>query len=187
MIDSDAALAALLSSSGTGSRPSAGPVVAALAGGDLCRTLGGRGDVSSRLGLDTTLVDVNAGRLFTGEKAIGPFVAHVVLRGRWWHGPTAVVMNSQWMGEWDMAPRSHPGDGLFDAIEGQLGFRERLLARRRAPSGDHVPHPQLRLSRRNSYEFEFDRPRLLVSDGVTLGRYRQVRIVMLEEAIRVAV
>ncbi len=50
-------------------------------------------------------------------------------------------MNAQWIGSWDVAPRSHPNDGLLDRCEGDLSLDDRWKARGRLPSGTHVPHP----------------------------------------------
>ncbi len=29
-------------------------------------------------------------------------------------------MNAQWLGAWDLGPKSHPGDGLLDVSDGNL-------------------------------------------------------------------
>ena len=43
-------------------------------------------------------------------------------------------MNAQFLGAWDVAPRSHPGDGLLDVLEAEVGLDERLKIRERLPS-----------------------------------------------------
>lgn len=110
----------------------------ALRGGDLCRTLGGRGGLSTvvRCDVGEALVD---GRLRL-------FVAHVVVRGRTlWRGRVVAVLNAQYVGRWDVAPRSHPGDGHLDLldVDAAMGVGERWKAWRRLPSGTHVPHPRI--------------------------------------------
>ncbi len=182
VLDADAALAELVRTT----HPDR-PVIAALAGGDLCRSLGGRGDVADRLGSETVLVDVDVGRAVSAGREIGLFVAHVVARHRWWWGPAAAVMNAELLGPWRVAPRAHPGDGVLDLVEGALGVRERLLARRRARSGDHLPHPALRVSRGPRFDLASDRPRLLFLDGRPRGRYRQVGVELLGRTATVAV
>lgn len=122
------------------------PLVA-LAGGDLCRTLGGRGDVSARLGGVGPIVAVDVGRACLDEDVEVLFVAHLVARQPLWRGAFAVVMNAQFLGTLRLAPRGHPGDGRFDLTEGSLPLRERLIARNRARTGDHLPHPALRTRR----------------------------------------
>lgn len=181
VVASDAELAALISQT-----PSTG-VLAALGGGDLCRTLGGRGDVGDRLGADATLVDVDIGRVEADGKTVGYFAAHVLIRGRAWSGQAAAVMNAEWMGEWDLAPRAHPGDGLLDILEGALGPRDLLLARRRAPAGDHLPHPNVKVRRASSARLEFTQKRLVWVDGVSVGSHRVVTVELTDQTVTVAV
>ena len=38
-------------------------------------------------------------------------------------------MNAQWLGDWDLGPRSHPNDGLLDVTDGTLPFGDRWKAR----------------------------------------------------------
>ena len=145
------------------------PDVVALADGDLCRTLGGRGDVAKRLGTEATLAPIDAAVASLDGHDAGPFVAHLVARGPRWSGPFLVVMNAEWLGPWQMAPRAHPGDGLLDIVLGSLSARERLIARRRARTGAHLPHPQLSMSRRDGFEHAFSEPRRVYLDGMFRG------------------
>ena len=69
------------------------------------------------------------------------FVAHLVARKRWWRGRVYVAMNAQYIGHWDVAPRSHPNDGLLDTFDVTMSTGDRLKARRRLPTGSHLPHP----------------------------------------------
>ncbi len=182
VLSGDAALADLVAATPPGER-----VVAALTGGDLCRSLGGRGDVATRLGTDTTLLDVDVARAVAGDTEVGLFVAHAVVRNRWWRGSAAVVMNAEWLGPWRVAPRAHPGDGVLDLVQGSLGARERLLARRLARTGDHLPHPALRVQRGPRFELSSDRPRLLLLDGRPRGRFRTVTVEIADRSVSVAV
>lgn len=152
------------------------PEVVALAGGGLCRTLGGRGDVEARLGEQTMLLDIDVATVVADGAFVGAFAGHAVARGRWWGGPTAVVMNAQWLGRWDMAPRAHPGDGRLDAISGELGVRQRLIARGLAKAGTHIPHPDLTQQRAEAFEFTFTTPRRLWLDGRRFGRCSSIKV-----------
>lgn len=114
-------------------------------GGDLGRTLGvpsTRGATVNRLPID--LVEVR----LDGDAA-GVVCAHVVARrpwwkGGWWLGPVVLVMNAEFIGPWDVAPRGHPNDGRVEVFEtGSMPIRERLVARRRLGSATHVPHPAI--------------------------------------------
>lgn len=137
-----------------------------VAGGDLHRTLGSPhdSDTARRLPIDLLAVDAE-GSTFRA-------VAHVVLRrpGRlgWWRGPLVAVMNAEFVGPWDVAPRSHPNDGRFDAVvvDEAMSVRERWQARRRLPTGAHVPHPAISVTRNTEASYRFDRPVAVFVDGV---------------------
>ncbi len=153
-----------------------GARVVALDGGDLWRTLGGRGGVAQRLGVETTILDVDVASVTADGAPLGSAVAHVVARGRAWSGRGFIAMNAEWMGEWDVAPRSHPGDGRLDVIEGRLDLRQRLLARRRVRTADHLPHPELTVRRLPSAQAHFERPRRLWLDSQAVGTCTRLEI-----------
>lgn len=150
------------------------PVV--VAGGDLHRTLGSPqpGETARRLPLDVVHVDAD-GSTFTA-------VAHVVLRraGRlgWWRGPIVAVMNAEFIGSWDAAPRAHPNDGSFDAVvvDPAMGVRERWQAWRRLRTGAHVPHPAISVTRRAEASYSFDGPVAVFVDGVQRARSTSVTV-----------
>ena len=152
-----------------------------LTGGDLCRTLGGRGGLSTvvRCDLGEVLVD---GRLRL-------FVAHVVVRRRTlWRGSAAAVMNAQYVGQWDVAPRSHPGDGKLDVVEvaASMSIGDRWKARRRLPSGTHVPHPAITERRIAAIQLDVAGHRVLV-DGRPIGDAKALSIRVEPDAITVVV
>jgi hypothetical protein len=152
-----------------------------LLGGDLFRTLGGS---EGREPASRFLVDVGEVRHDTGEAY---FVAHVVARRGWWKGRVDAVMNAEFLGEWKVAPRSHPGDGLFDICSGDLTVRQRLLARRRLPAGDHIPHPDIRMSRSAEADLNFDSPTDIWVDGIRVAKSRSLSVRLLAAALEVYV
>lgn len=119
-----------------------------LLGGDLCRTLGGRGDEARLRSGSAVVAPADLGEVLLDGK-VRYFVAHVVVRRGWWRGPIVAAMNAQFLGRWDVAPRAHPGDGLLDVVEvdASMGVGERWKAWRRLPAGAHVPHPQIAVKR----------------------------------------
>lgn len=151
----DAALAALVDAG-------RGPV--AVSGGDLHRTLGApapprAGDACRRLPVDLLRCRLD------GETRVA--VAHVVVRRPgplgWWRGPILAVCNAQFHRRWDVAPRGHPNDGRGDLVEvaASMPVRQRRLARRRLPSGTHLPHPDIATRRITTVERQLD-PGLVV-------------------------
>lgn len=136
----------------------------ALSGGDLHRTLGAPpvpvpGAPCRRLPVDLLRCELDG----VSEYA----VAHVVVRrpGRigWWRGPILAVCNAQFHGRWDIAPRGHPNDGRADLVEvaASMPLGQRRLARRRLPSGTHIPHPDITTGRVTVLERDLD-PGLVV-------------------------
>lgn len=160
--------------------------VLGLLGGDLCRTVGGRGDAARLRGADAVTLPVDVGTvLIDGEPHW--FVAHAVVRSGWWHGPITAVMNAQWIGSWDVAPRSHPGDGLLDVFEGDLSLDDRVKARGRLPSGTHVPHPGITERRVPSVVVRRRRPTRVWLDGQLVGRGTEMVFGLESEALRCVV
>lgn len=159
------------------------PVIG-LVGGDLCRTLGGRGDRSRLTGADAVTVTVDLGvASIDGESTV--FVAHLLV-GRPFVGGT-VVMQAQWCDGLDLAPRSHPADGRLDVTSGRLPFGQRRAARRRARSGTHLPHPDLRHRSVRSLALDLDRATTVVVDGVVVGRHRRIEVAVEPDALRIVV
>lgn len=165
VVTSDAELRSLIE---TARRSGASPPVAGLLGGDLCRTVGGPGN-PTRLRAGGSVLPIDVGRVdIDGE--VHWFCAHLVARHWGWWGSAAVVMNAQWLGEWNLGPRAHPNDGLLDLTRGRLPMGDRGEARRRARTGSHLPHPGLTTSRAERHALVFDRPVGVWLDGVRVTR-----------------
>ncbi len=128
-----------------------------LVAGDLCRTLGGSGNPDRFPGGEHARYRVDVGAALLDGR-IHWFVAHLVARRSWWRGTLFAAMNASWHGSWMLGPRAHPGDGLLDITRGSPSLGDRLRAGRRLPSGDHIPHPDLRTSRVAAVQEEFDPP-----------------------------
>jgi diacylglycerol kinase family enzyme len=141
-----------------------------LAGGDLARTLGGRGDVARLRSPDAVRLPVDLGAALLDGR-LHWFVSHLVARRSWWRGPLLAAMNAEFLGDWDVAPRAHPNDGLLDMVSVAAGMSvtDRIKARRRLPIGGHVPHPAIDQSRRPAFQVEFDRPTRVWLDGERIG------------------
>lgn len=158
-------------------RPPSAPL--RLVGGDLARTVGAAigSDASTPAasGVEVTL-DALRVRVDDGDEQWA--VAHVVVRRSWWRGGVVAVMNAQYLRGYDVAPRSHPNDGMADVlrVDAALPLRSRLQAVRRARTGTHLPHPALSLRRERSVELRFDRPVDVYLDGQRCARARTVHV-----------
>jgi len=177
----NAALRAVITSAMRADRPI--PDVA-LVGGDLCRTLGGRGEAVP--GGTGTRVVVDIGSVLLDGR-LHWFAAHLVARspggmGRWW-----VAANAAHHGRWNLAPRAHPGDGLLDVLDGALRPAAKIAAWRRLGRGDHVPHPDIGYRRVPALQIAFDRPLTVRLDGEVVGRFRNLSVRIEPEVLRLAV
>jgi hypothetical protein len=162
-------------------------------GGDLGRTVGAIAprdrDGSRRVRNSVNELPIDLLEVRGDGGAVRPGCAHAVIRLPWWRGgwlrgPIVLVMNAEFIGRWDVAPRSHPNDGRADVIQADtsFGLRQRLAARRRLPSGSHVPHPALATRSVRSAEWTFARPMLVIVDGRPIGRFRTVGVTVVPDA-----
>ena len=181
VVSTNAELRAVITAARRADRPI--PLVA-LRGGDLCRTLGGRGEAVPGGTGTRTVVDIGSVLL---DGRLHWFAAHLVARsaggmGRWW-----VAANAAHHGSWNLAPRAHPGDGLLDVLDGALRPADRLAAWRRLGRGDHVPHPDIDYRRIPAVQATFGRPLTVRLDGEMMGRVRNLSVRIEPEALRLAV
>jgi hypothetical protein len=182
VVDTDAGLRQIvLASRARGERPA----VVGLIGGDLCRTLGGTGDADRLRSDDAMTMPVDLGvAVLDGVPTV--FVAHLVT-GRPFRRSFTAVMNAQWLGDLDLGPRSHPGDGLLDITTGSLGRRTRRTALRRARTGTHLPHPALTTARSTTHQFDFDDPVAVSIDGIVTGVARSILVSVEPDALTVVI
>ena len=182
VVTDDAELFALLN----GPNP---PPEVGLAGGDLARTVGASGD-RARLdeGASAVVLPVDVG-VAVHDGGTHRFSAHAVARRSWWIGPVVGVLNAQFVGVWDVAPRSHPNDGWLDVVEvdPSMGVRQRWSARRRLPTGAHVPHPAIRTQRVRDAEWTFRQPVRLWLDDVGFAATTHLRVRVEPDALTVYV
>jgi hypothetical protein len=182
-VTSDAELGALV----TRSRRSGEPLpTVGLLGGDLCRTVGGRGDADRLRTDEARMLPVDVGSVLIDGR-LHWFVAHLVARRSWWRGPIWAACNAQWMGAWDVAPRAHPGDGRLDLFDVRLPLGDRLAARKRLPTGTHLPHPDITERRAKAIQVAFDRPLTVYLDAVAVGPARQLSVRVEPDALTVVV
>ena len=187
---SDAAAGEIVAEARRANRPIP-PVV--LAGGDLARTLGvapGAASAEPGAAADARMADdasaepgASVGARF--EVDVGAalvdgrlhwFVAHLVARRSWWRGRLLVASNAAFIGRWNAAPRSHPGDGRLDVFDADPSLAVRLAARRRLPSGTHVPHPAITQRRTAAAQYDLDPALDVYLDGRRLGRARTLSL-----------
>jgi hypothetical protein len=156
-----------------------------LLGGDLRRTLGG-GPVAS-LGDEVAVFTIDLGIVML-EGLPWAFVSHLVARRSWWWGEVLAAMNAEFLGRWDVAPRSHPNDGRLDVLHAvHLRPVDRWKVWRRLPTGTQLPHPGIRAQRIAATEVRLRRPLPVRLDGVTVGHARDLVIDVEPDALTVCI
>ena len=146
-----------------------------LFGGDLARAVGA--GLIRRPGPDrpSRKLPVDLGSVLL-DGTLHWFVAHLVARRALWNGRFVVAMNTEYLGQWKMAPRAHPNDGRLDLLDGSLSLDDRLKARRRLPRGEHVPHPAVTVRQTGAVQVDLPRSTPVRLDGEVVGRYRNLSI-----------
>ena len=99
----------------------------------------------------------------------------------------APLMTARWLGPLRLGPRAHPNDGVIDITIGALDWRQRVEAARRARTGSHLPHPDLRTVRVAEWRHTFDRPIPVRVDGHPSGSYRTVQVSVIPDAFELVV
>ena len=97
------------------------------------------------------------------------------------------AMNAEWLDEWDVEPRAHPGDGLLDTFDVTMSLRDRLKARPRLRTGTHVPHPAIGQQRLARTEVAFATPLGIWVDGVRVGDATSLTVRITGELVDVVV
>lgn len=187
VVHSDAELRRLVLASRLGGAPL--PLIG-LVGGDLMRTLGGRGDATRfRSGEPIPHLPVDIVTVTADEARESVFVAHLVARRTWWWGQITAVMNAQFVGANDVAPRSHPNDGRIDIVTAlpELGLQQRWMARSRVRLGTHVPHPLITVRQQATTTLDLPHVTPLWLDGERWGSGRQLLLTVQPDALTVCV
>jgi len=167
-------------------RRGAHPPVIGLLGGDLCRTLGGRGDEVRLRSTEAMTFPVDVGAVVVDGEQQHWFVAHLVAHTRSWRHIYA-AMNAEWYRGMDLGPRAHPDDGVLDTYVARLRLSDLPAVRARARRGSHLPHPRIQERRSRTTEVVFDRRLALELDDELIGHVRPLELVVEPDGLEVVV
>ncbi len=149
-----------------------------ITGGDLLATLGG----GAPAGVSHRAYPVDLLEIELEDGSLHVAAAHVVVRRRLWAGVFLAAMNAAYVDGLYLGPRSHPNDGLVDTTVGQLGLQQRLMAKKRAITGVHLPHPGLKMTRKPEVVHSFERGTPVRVDGVLVGETTRIKVVVRPDA-----
>lgn len=155
------------------------PVPVGLSGGDLHRSLGtptvpGPGQTSTVVRVDRMRCEID-----TDHGPVSVMAVSHVLVGRFvGAGRFTGCVNAGFVGEKNLTPRSHPGDGRVEVVtvDPEMSLRQRLVAVRRARTGTHVPHPMVSITAAQEWETTRRGREVLIVDGRRIRRWSRVRV-----------
>lgn len=160
-----------------------------LHGGDMFATLGGStsGSLAATLELPIDVMQISYKRSRDSELKTRVASSHCILRaintrGGWLRSSAVAVMNAQYLGKWDVAPRGHPNDGRVEVLEvdARMSVRQRMIARSRMQTGTHLPHPDV--SVKSVSEFVWSGSALTMwIDGEKIGLVQFVEIQVMKD------
>ena len=183
VVDSDLAARRVVTDARRTSRPI--PALGLLAG-DLARTCGASGREDRLHGPEAQSLPVDLCEVLV-DGSLHFFVAHLIARRSWWRGPIVAAMNAQFRGDWDVAPRSHPGDGRLDLLQADLPVGDRWKARARLRTGTHVPHPGISERRVKAVQLDLTPGTSVWLDGERVGEARALSVRVVPDALTVVV
>jgi hypothetical protein len=154
-------------------------------GGDLGRTLASPGSEARLRSAEAMTFPFDLGQVLVDGR-LHLFVSHLVARNRWWTR-AVVAMNVQWVGPWNLGPKSHPNDGVLDTFDARLPVGDLWKVRRRLPTGTHLPHPGIQGRRTAAITFELERPLPVWLDGEQVDEGRVLAVRLEPDALRVVV
>ena len=130
-----------------------------LVGGDIHRTLGSPRPVQDESECTLLFIDALQVRVLKSDGSehqftaasrveIGSFLSPMG-RGRYVCVTNGGIVNGR-----NLTPRAHPNDGRMDVmtIDSSMTFRHRLIARNKAVTGTHLPHPQISVRQIDSFD-----------------------------------
>ena len=156
-----------------------------LRGGDLVRTLGGPTTPDLAAADEALHVTVDLGAALLDGK-LHWFLDHLVARRSWLRGRIVVAANAAFIGDWNVAPRAHPGDGRIDTLDvGDMSMADRWKARTRLAAGTHLPHPGITSRRVEAAQFDLSGPTPIWLDGRQVTSASNVSVRLEPDAVEV--
>ena len=155
-----------------------------LRGGDLYESLGGRGLGEREVDKGTVGLKLDLGQLVIGQSNY-LFASYCKISKPLKPWDTIWAVNSPIIGHRRISPKSHPADGLLDIVKFSLSFRESLKAYKRSTSGDHLPHPDIKTSKKRNCMINARGKRKVVIDGEKIAYSKEVSISVIPHAIAV--
>jgi hypothetical protein len=112
-------------------------------------------------------------------KELSAFAISSITIGRWYRGGFFVLSNSGFNKSRHLLPRAHPNDGFLDllSLRSSMPLRQRLLFKRKSRISAHLPHPDIRVERLDSFSFTRTKAHEpLIIDGIEIGSWSSISV-----------
>ena len=164
----------------------AGESMIGIIGGNLFTSLGGNIALDYPSNSTVTSCSIDIGCVSIGDDSFY-FASTLLVLNLLRPWTSTGIVNTQLSNGNRYAPKAHPGDGFMEEIESNLDIRQAIIARKKLRSGDHLPHPQLRLKKGKAFTYDFPKGMKLILDSKSIGRYKAFSVKVIPHAIQVIV
>ncbi len=164
----------------------AGESMIGIIGGNLFTSLGGNIGLDYPSNSTVTSCSIDIGCVSIGDDSFY-FASTLLVLNLLRPWASTGIVNTQLSNGNRYAPKAHPGDGFMEEIESNLDIRQAIIARKKLKSGDHLPHPQLRLKKGKAFTYDSPKGMKLILDSKSIGRYKAFSVKVIPHAIQVIV
>jgi hypothetical protein len=112
-------------------------------------------------------------------KELSAFAISSISIGRWYRGAFFVLSNTGFYQSRHLLPRAHPNDGFLDllSLRTSMPLRQRLLFKRKSRISAHLPHPDIRIERVDSFTFtRTNANESLIIDGIGVSKWASISV-----------
>ena len=134
-------------------------------------------------------IDALECELTVNSKQVVVLAASSILIGTWWRKSWIAVTNAEWIGPYNIAPRSHPNDGRCEVLEfsSKMPLQQRWLARRKMRTGTHVPHPQIETRSVRTASFDIPSSSGVLIDSVKYSQVTHISVRVIPDYWRIII
>ena len=157
-----------------------------ITGGNLFTSLGGNTALDYPMGSPVTSCSIDIGCLSIDHESFY-FASSLLILNLLRPWASTAIVNTQVINGYRYAPKAHPGDGFLEEIDSNLVIRQAVLAKKKLLTGDHLPHPQLRLKKGRTFAYNFTKAKNLILDNKSIGRHKAFSVEVFPHAIQVIV
>ena len=164
----------------------AGESMIGITGGNLFTSLGGNNALDYPTNSSVISCSIDIGCVSIGDDSFHFASSLLILKLlRPW--ASTGIINTQVSNGNRYAPKAHPGDGFMEEIKSNLHMRQAVIARKKLKTGDHLPHPQLRLMKGRAFNYDFAKAQKIILDNKSIGRHKAFSVKVIPHAIQVIV